>query len=130
MSASRRYVSTFAISWASCARLASSQKTAGAPVARARRTASFTQSRTAASFVWQPRKMSPSSTRCSRSVAPEASSTTRIVPAPAAMNVLSWEPYSSACCAMRPTLGTLPMVAGSSAPCRWQSSTIALYAVA
>ena len=30
--------------------------------------------------------------------------------------VLSWEPYSSAFCAIRPTFGTLPMVVGSNAP--------------
>ena len=30
--------------------------------------------------------------------------------------VLSCEPYSSACCAIRPTLGTVPMVFGSKWP--------------
>ena len=111
---------------ASCARFRSSQKIAGAPVAFARRTASFTQSRTATSFVWHERKMSPASTVCSSSVFPLGSSTTRIVPGPAAMNVLSCEPYSSAFCAISPTLGTLPIVAGSSAPCCWQSSMMVL----
>ena len=33
-------------------------------------------------------------------------------------NVLSCEPYSSACCAISPTLGTVPMVAGSNVPMR------------
>ena len=118
------YFSTFAITCRSCARFLSSQNTAGAPVARARVTASFTQSRTAASFAWHMRKMSPSSTFCSRSVAPVSSFTTRIVPLPGAMNVLSCEPYSSACCAMRPTFGTLPIVAGLKAPFLRQSSMI------
>ena len=75
------------------------------------------------SLAWHMRKMSPASTFCSSSVAPEAS-TTRIVPARGAMKVLSCEPYSSAFCAIRPTLGTLPMVAGSKAPFFWQFSMI------
>ena len=45
-----RYRVTFSMSWASCARFLSSQNTAGAPVIRARVTASFTQSRIGASF--------------------------------------------------------------------------------
>ena len=45
-----RYLVTFSMSWASWARFLSSQKTAGAPVIRARVTASFTQSRIGASF--------------------------------------------------------------------------------
>ena len=45
MSCSGRYASTLAISLASWARVSSSQNTAGAPVARARVTASLTQSR-------------------------------------------------------------------------------------
>jgi hypothetical protein len=32
--------------------------------------------------------------------------------------VLSWLPYSSAACAMRPTFGTVPIVAGSRG--RWR----------
>ena len=40
------------------------------------------------------------------------------MPSPAIWKVLSCEPYSSAACAIRPTLGTLPMVAGSNAPLR------------
>jgi len=51
-------------------------------------TASLTQSRIGASFVWHIRKISPSSTFCSSTVAPEAS-TARIVPFPGAWNVLS-----------------------------------------
>ena len=38
--------------------------------------------------------------------------TTRTVPSTGISNVLSCEPYSSAFCAMRPTLGTEPIVAG------------------
>ena len=72
------------------------------------------------------RKMSPGSTLCSSSTAPPAS-TTRMVPVPGAMKVLSWLPYSSAFLAMRPTLDTLPMVAGSNWPCFWQSTTTAWY---
>ena len=53
---------------ASCARERSSQKTAGAPVARARPTASRTQSATGASLVWHARQTSPGSTSCSSSV--------------------------------------------------------------
>ena len=82
-----------------------------------------------ASLAWQARKMSPSSTFWDSRVSPEAS-TTRMVPAAGAKKVLSWEPYSSAFWAMRPTLGTLPMVAGSKAPCFWQSSMMVLYIVA
>ena len=41
------------------------------------------------------------------------SSTTRTVPVAGISNVLSCEPYSSAACAIRPTLGTEPIVAGS-----------------
>ncbi len=66
--------------------------------------------------------MSPSSTLCSSNVLPDAS-TMRIVPLPGALKVLSCEPYSSAACAIKPTLGTLPMVFGSSAPCFLQNST-------
>src|SRR3972149_4707574 len=55
------------------------------------------------------RKMSPCSTFCSSNTLPDAS-TTRTAPLPAISNVLSCEPYSSAFCAIRPTLGTLPIV--------------------
>ena len=121
VSCSGRYCSTLAIRLASWARSASSQNTAGSPVARARVTASFTQSRIGTSLVWQARQMSPALTSCSRSASPDPS-TTRTVPAAAISKVLSWEPYSSAACAISPTLGTEPMVAGSKAPCSRQSS--------
>ena len=120
---------TFLSSSASCARVSSSQNTAGAPVARARRTASATQSWIGASFVWHMRQMSPASTSCSSSAAP-SSSTTRTVPAAAISNVLSCEPYSSAFCAMRPTFGVVPIVAGSKAPCARQWSTVWAYSAA
>ena len=97
---------------ASWARPSSSQKTAGSPVARARDTASFTQSRIGMSLVWHMRKMSPASTGTSNTVSP-AAPVTRTVPAAGSSKVLSWLPYSSAAWAMRPTLGTEPMVAGS-----------------
>ena len=90
-------------------------------MARARVTASFTQSRIGMSLVWHMRQMSPAATVCSRSVAP-APSTTRTVPAAGISKVLSWLPYSSAACAISPTLGTEPMVAGSYAPWARQSS--------
>ena len=109
--------------WASWPRLSSSQKTAGEPVARARETARPTQFRIGASLTWHMRKMSPGSTFCSSSVTP-AASTTRIVPAAGAENVLSCEPYSSAFCAIRPTLETSPIVAGSNWPFRFASSRI------
>ena len=108
--------------WASWARCLSSQKTAGAPVARARLTASLTQSRigqvlglAAAPDVARPPRGAAMSTL-------PAASTTRMVPSPGALKVLSWEPYSSAFWAMRPTLATQPMVVGSKAPCFLQKS--------
>lgn len=121
-----RYSLTLAISCASWARFSSSQKTAGAPVARARVTASLTQSWMGRSLVWQARKMSPSATSCSRTTLP-SESTRRTVPACASSKVLSWEPYSSAFCAMRPTFGTEPMVDGSKAPLARQSSMTTWY---
>jgi hypothetical protein len=124
VSCSFRYDSTFRMSSASCARVRSSQNTAGDPVARARFTASFTQSRIAASLVWQARQMSPVSTRCSISTFP-APSTMRTLPSEAISKVLSCEPYSSAFIAISPTFGTLPMVDGSNWPFAWQSSIIA-----
>ena len=114
---------------ASCARVSSSQNTAGEPVARARSTASRTQSATGASFVWQPRQRSPGSTSCSSSALPSASST-RTVPAAAISNVLSWLPYSSAFCAIRPTFGVVPIVAGSKAPCSRQNAIVSAYSAA
>ena len=89
-------------------------------------TASFTQSRIAASFVWHMRQMSPASTSCSSTTVP-AVSTTRTVPREGISKVLSWEPYSSAFCAISPTLGTEPMVVGSNAPLARQSSITAWY---
>ena len=124
-----RQARTLAMISASCARASSSQNTAGAPDARARPTASRTQSRTGSSFVWHMRKMSPTLTGCSISTPPPAA-TTRIVPAPDAVKVLSCEPYSSALRAISPTFDTLPMVAGSNCPCRRQSSMIAWYTAA
>ena len=81
-------------------------------MARARVTASLTQSWIATSLVWHIRQMSPGSTVVSSSTVP-ASSTTRTVPACGISKVLSCEPYSSAAWAISPTLGTEPMVVGS-----------------
>ena len=113
------------MSCASWARSALSQKTAGAPVARARVTASLTQSRIGASLVWQARQMSPASIWCDISSLP-AASTMRTLPSAVISNVLSWEPYSSAFFAMRPTFETAPIVAGSNCPFAFASSRIAL----
>jgi hypothetical protein len=60
------------------------------PVARARVTASFSQSRTAMSFVWQVRQMSPADTSCAISTRP--ASRTRTVPSAGNSKVLSWLP--------------------------------------
>ena len=57
-------------------------------------------------------------------------STTRTVPAASISKVLSWEPYSSAFCAIRPTLGVVPIVAGSNAPCSRQKSIVSAYSAA
>ena len=70
--------------------------------------------------------MSPASTSCESTTSP-ARFTTRTVPSTGISNVLSCEPYSSAFCAMSPTLGTEPIVAGSNAPWAWQSRTTASY---
>ena len=96
----------------SWARLSSSQKTAGVCEARARVTASLTQSRIGASLVWQARQMSPAATSWTIRTSP-AALTTSTRPADAISNVLSWLPYSSAFCAIRPTFGTEPIVVGS-----------------
>jgi len=114
----------------SCARSSLSQKMAAAPVARARETASLTQSWIGASFVWHMRQMSPCSTSCEKTVSSVALSTTRITPFDATSNVLSCEPYSSAFCAMSPTFETAPIVDTSNLPLTWQSSTIAWYCLA
>ncbi len=124
VSCSVRYSRTLAMRLASWARCSSSQNTAGSPSARARVTASLTQSRIGASLVWQARQMSPAATWCSSSVRP-AEVTTRTEPDAGISKVLSWEPYSSAALAIRPTLGTEPIVAGSKAPCARQSSITA-----
>ena len=96
----------------SWARVSSSQNTAGVPEARARVTASLTQSRMGASLVWQARQMSPAATSCDMTTSP-AASTTSTRPSASISKVLSWLPYSSAFWAMRPTLGTEPIVVGS-----------------
>ena len=75
-------------------RAGSSQKTAGAPVARARATARRTQSRTGASWVWQARQMSPAATAWdSRTVPGDAPApsvtTTSTVPGAGMRKVLS-----------------------------------------
>ena len=51
-------------------------------------------------------------------------------PASAISNVLSCDPYSSAAWAISPMLGVVPIVAGSNAPCRRQSSTVSAYSAA
>ncbi len=121
VSKSPRYSLIFAMSCASCGRSSSNQNTAGEPVARARATASFTQSRTGKSFVWHMRQISPASTVWLMSVTP-APFVTRTSPADLISKVLSCDPYSSAFCAMRPTFGVVPIVAGSNAPFALQSS--------
>ncbi|COW94325.1 Uncharacterised protein [Mycobacterium tuberculosis] len=45
-----------------------------------------------------------------------ATSTMLATPSSGISNVLSCEPYSSACWAIRPTLGTVPIVVGSNWP--------------
>lgn len=74
-----------------------------------------------ASLVWQARQMSPWATSWDMSTVP-ALSTTSTRPASEISKVLSWLPYSSAFWAMRPTLGTEPIVVGSKAPLTRQSS--------
>ncbi len=99
-------------------------------MARARATARRTQSRTGASWVVQARQMSPAATSWDSSTVPAgepvpSTTTTSTVPGRSIRKVLSWEPYSSALRAMRPTLGTEPMVAGSREPLALQSSMTA-----
>jgi hypothetical protein len=89
---------------------------AGMPDLRARVTASLTQSRIGASLTWHMRQMSPCSTFCVSSTSPVARSTMLATPSSGFSKVLSCEPYSSACWAIRPTLGTVPMVFGSKLP--------------
>ena len=113
-----RYVSTFAMTCASCARFLSSQKTAGAPVARARRHRELDpvadRRCPSSGTCGRCRPARPSARAASRRSRPRRRGSCR---SPGAMKVLSCEPYSSAFCAMRPTFGTLPIVAGLSAPC-------------
>ena len=71
----------------------------------------------------------PASTSCSSSASP-SEFTTRTVPADSISNVLSWLPYSSAFCAIRPTLGVVPIVAGSNAPFSRQKSIVSAYSAA
>merc|ERR1719247_75865 len=97
----------------------------GRGVACARVTASFTQSSIGASFVWLMRNTEPSSTGCVKITFPSVSVTSTL-PAEGSSKVLSWLPYSSAFCAMRPTFGTVPMVFGSNAPFALQNSTTSL----
>ena len=94
----------------------SSQNNTVMPEARARVTASLTQSRIAASLVTGIRQMSPSSTFCVNNTSPVSMSTMSATPSSGISNVLSWLPYSSAACAIRPTFGTVPMVVGSNWP--------------
>jgi hypothetical protein len=75
-------------------------------------------------FVCVARQMSPRSTWCSMSTVP-AESSTSTTPSAGISKVLSWLPYSSAACAMRPTFGTVPIVAGSSGPFAMTSSITA-----
>ena len=106
---------------------------AGVLLRRARRTPSFTQSTIAASLTWHMRKTSPCSTFCDSSTLPPplpSSATTLTVPSAAILKVLSCEPYSSACWAIKPTFGTEPIVLGSKAPCALQSSMVAWNSVA
>ncbi|MCY1232789.1 hypothetical protein D9M72_453030 [compost metagenome] len=94
------------------------------PELRARFTASFTQSRIAASLTWHMRQMSPFSTSSLISTSPVSRSVMLATPSSGISKVLSCEPYSSAFWAMRPTLGTVPMVLGSKAPCHLQKLMI------
>ncbi|CFS32594.1 Uncharacterised protein [Mycobacterium tuberculosis] len=107
---------TFLISSFSCGRYGSSQNSTGIPEMRARVTASLTQSRIGASLTMHMRQMSPASTFSVSSTSPVATSTMLATPSSGISNVLSCEPYSSACWAIRPTLGTVPIVVGSNWP--------------
>ena len=79
------------------------------PVARARLTANFTQSRIGASLVWHMRQMSPSLNVCLQAFRRPIDDSAPCPPEESS-NVLSCDPYSSAFLAIRPTLGTLPIV--------------------
>jgi len=123
VSCSGRYCCTFAMICASWARLLSNQNTAGVLLKRARRTASLTQSRIGASLTWHILQISPASTLWLINTLPLAS-TTLTTPSAGISKVLSWLPYSSAFCAIKPTFGTLPMVLGSKAPCSLQKAIV------
>jgi hypothetical protein len=82
------------------------------------------------SLVWHMRQMSPDATACEKYSAPEPLSITLTVPGVAISKVLSCEPYSSAFCAIRPTLETLPIDETSNWPLALQSSIMASYMVA
>jgi hypothetical protein len=73
--------------------------------------------------------MSPGWTSCDSSVSPSRF-TTRTTPGRSISNVLSWLPYSSAFCAISPTFGVVPIVAGSNAPCCWQNAIVSAYSAA
>src|SRR5690606_27054715 len=115
------------MSSASCALFLSSQKRVGILVAFALVMASLTQSWIGASLTWHILHISPVSTLCSIRVVPVFWSITDTVPLEGISKVLSCEPYSSAFCAISPTLGTVPMVVGSKAPCSLQNFMVSLY---
>ena len=89
-------------------------------------TASRTQSWIGASLHWHMRQMSPVPPRARAASRPRRRPRGRC-PAAEISNVLSCEPYSSACCAISPTFGVVPIVAGSNAPCSRQWSTVSAY---
>src|SRR5690606_26398623 len=124
---SLRYRVTFLISSTSWALSGSSQNTAGVSVALALETANLTQSWIGASLTWHILQISPCSTLWLIKLSPEGMLITLTVPAWGISKVLSWEPYSSAFWAISPTLGTVPMVVGSKAPCFLQKSMVAWY---
>ena len=112
---------TFCSSSASWARVSSSQNTAGAPVARARDTASSTQSWIGGVLGLAHRaRCRPRRPRARAASRRWRRSTTRTRAGLAISNVLSCDPYSSASCAISPTFGVVPIVAGSNAP--WRGS--------
>src|SRR5690606_13706861 len=98
---------------------------AGVSVALALETANLTQSWIGASLTWHILHMSPASTGCSIKISPELLLTICTLPLWGISKVLSWDPYSSAFWAIRPTLGTVPMVVGSKAPYFLQKSMVA-----
>ena len=97
--------------------------------ARARRRARPSRG-SGASLVWHVRQMSPASTSCSSSDVAARRRPRGPCRRASISNVLSWEPYSSAFCAIRPTFGVVPIVAGSNAPCSRQNSIVSAYSAA